>query len=226
MVIVLVILTLVVCLTIDVFRSRRARARAEVRPASQPVPSATTILERYFHPGHSWAMLEGSASVTVGVDDVARSFIGSVDGVEIAPKGADVRQGEPLVRLHRGARTLTLVAPLSGVLVETNSGLADHPSLLADSPFEKGWIARIAPANLALEIHNLLRGQLADRWREGVRAQLASWFAPKMGLVLQDGGQLADNFGELLSDQEWEELAEKLFLVESSEQSKFQSREG
>jgi glycine cleavage system H protein len=226
MVILLVILTLVVCLTIDVLRSRRASAKADVRRAAQTVPSATKILERYFHPGHSWAILEDSASVRVGVDDVARSFIGSVDGVEVVPKGADVRQGEPLVRLRRGARALTVVAPVSGVLVETNSGLTDHPSLLTDSPLDKGWIARIAPANLAIEIHNLLRGQLADRWRDGVRAQLAAWFAPKLGLVLQDGGQLADNFGELLNDQEWGELAEKLFLVEPSEQSKSQSREG
>jgi len=225
MVIVLVILTLIVCLGIDVLRSRRVRAEADLRSAGQSHPSATAVFERLFHPGHAWALIEGS-SVRVGMDEVARSFIGSVDGIEIAPKGSQVRQGEPLARLRHGSRILTLASPLSGVLLETNTGAADRPSLLSASPFEKGWIARIAPENLALETHNLLRGVLADRWRDSVRAQLVAWFAPRMGLVLQDGGELAENLGDLLSDPEWNELAANLFPLETSEQSKFQTHEG
>ncbi len=226
MVVILVILTLIVCLAIDYFRTRRAQVKEGVPPTVQPVPSATAILERFFHPGHSWALLDNPASATVGVDEVARGFIGAPDSVEVVPRGASVRQGEPLVKLRRGSRTLTLVAPLSGVLVETNPRLSDQPSLVNDSPYEKGWVAKIAPANLALEIHNLLRGPLADKWREGVQAQLASWFEPRLGLVLQDGGRIVANFSDLLTDKDWEELAESLFLVGPAEQSKIQTREG
>jgi len=226
MVVILVVLTLIVCLAVDLIRTRRAADKEEAATTVQPVPSATAILERYFHPGHTWAMLEGTASATVGVDDIARGFIGAPDSVEIAPQGASVRQGEPIVKLRRGSRTLSLVAPLSGVLVETNAGLSAKPALLKDSPYDKGWVAKIAPGNLALELHNLLRGPLAEKWREGVRAQLASWFAPKLGVVLQDGGQIVDNFSELLSDKDWEDLAESLFLVGPSERSKTKTSEG
>ncbi len=226
MVVILVVLTLIVCLAIDLIRSRRAAEGEAVPHAVRAVPSATAILERYYHPGHTWAMLEGTATATVGVDDIARGFIGTPDSVEIAPRGASLRQGEPIVKLRRGSRILALVAPLSGVLLETNSGLAARPSLLKDSPYDKGWVARIAPGNLALELHNLLRGPLAEKWREGVRAQLASWFAPRLGVVLQDGGQIVDNFSELLSDKDWDELAENLFLVGPTEQSKTQTPEG
>ncbi len=226
MVVILVILTLIVCLAIDFVRSRRAEESTAVRQPVSLVPSATAILERYFHPGHTWARLEGASSATVGVDDIARGFIGTPESIEIAAKGTTVRQGEAMVKLRRGSRTLSLVAPISGVLLETNPGLTARPSLLKESPFEKGWVAKIAPLNLALELHNLLRGPLADKWREGVRAQLASWFAPKLGFVLQDGGELVDNFSELLSDKDWEELAENLFLAGSSEQSNTQKREG
>ncbi len=226
MVVILVVLTLVVCLVIDLMRSRRAAASEAAPKAAKQAQSATAIVERYFHPGHTWAMLEGTASATVGIDDIARGFIGNPESIEITPQGSSVRQGEPIVKLRRGSRTLSLVAPLSGVLLETNKGLSAKPSLLKDSPFEKGWVARIAPGNLALELHNLLRGQLADKWREGVRAQLTAWFAPKLGVVLQDGGQIVDNFSDLLSDKDWEDLAENLFLVEPSEGSKTQSPEG
>ncbi len=226
MVVILVVLTLIICLAVDAMRSRRAEQSEAARRPVRPVSSETVILERYFHPGHTWAMIEGAAVATVGVDDIARGFIGSPDSVEVASPGVSVRQGEPMIKLRHGSKSLALVAPLSGVLIETNSGLTAKPSLLKDSPFEKGWVAKIAPANLALELHNLLKGSLADKWREGVRAQLAAWFAPKLGVVLQDGGQVVDNFSELLSDKDWEELAETLFLVGPSEQSKTHTREG
>jgi glycine cleavage system H protein len=226
MIVILVLLTLVVCLAVDALRTRGAGAKAEPAAAAHPMPSATAVLERYFHPGHSWVMLEGADSATVGADEITRALIGTPDSVEIAPKGAAVRQGEPLAKLRRGTRTLTLVSPLSGVLTDTNTRLSNKPSLLKDSPFEKGWVARIAPANFVLEIHSLLSGSLADRWREGVRAQITSWFTPKLGPVLQDGGQMIDNFSELLSDKDWQELAGSLFLVETSEQSKSLNREG
>lgn len=226
MVVILVFLTLLVCLAIDYIRTRHAQVESVPGPVAGSIPGSTTVLERYFHPGHSWALLESASLATVGVDEVARGFIGSLDRVEIVPQGTVVRQGEPLVKLHRGTRSLTLVAPLSGVLKETNSRLSAHPSLLGDSPFDKGWVARIIPANLALEIHNLMKGALAERWREGVRAQLASWFAPRLGLVMQDGGQMVDDYSDLLSDKDWRELAASLFLVEASDQSITSTREG
>ncbi len=226
MVVILVVLTLVVCLSIDYIRTRRAEAGEAPLRVHAAARSDTAILERYFHPGHTWAMLEGAGTVTMGVDDIARGFIGAPDAIEVVPTGTSVRQGEPIVKLRKGSRSLALVAPLSGVLTETNPDLQADPSILNNSPFERGWIAKIAPANLALELHNLLRGPLADKWRDGVRAQLAAWFAPRLGVVLQDGGQLVDNFSEHLSDSDWEELAASLFLVEPFERSTTHTREG
>lgn len=208
----LVILTVAVCIIVDILRRQRAKAPVTSlhRLADKAVPPEAVIPERFFHPGHSWALVEAVQPVTVGADDIAQRIIGNPDRIEVTARG-DVRQGEPFVTLHRGRRSITLAAPLSGVIQSVNPGLSADPSLLKQSPYEKGWIAKIVPSNLYVELRNLLKGALAERWREGVQAQIAALFAPQLGAVLQDGGQYIDNLGDLLSDQEWKALIRELF---------------
>ena len=210
MVVALVLMTFLACITIEVLRRRRAGTPA-VSPL--PVQPATQVFERYFHPSHSWAMVGDPKTVTVGVDDLVPRVIGKLDKVEIAKAGATVRQGEPLVTLHSGSRSLSLGSPLSGVVEEINPRLFAHPSLLTDSPFEKGWIAKLVPGNLSAEIRDLLNGSAARQWREAVQIQVASWFSPRLGTVLQDGGQWIDNVSSLLNDEEWRELTHALFFT-------------
>jgi len=213
MVIALVLMTLAVCIAIDFIRTRNAAHIRERRPAEKTLPSATQVFERYFHPGHSWAMMEGSKPVTLGADDIVQRFMARLDRVEVPEPGTEVRQGDPLVTFHQGKRSLTLVSPLSGTLTEVNDRLSSRPVLLRESPYDKGWVARIKPSNLQIELHNLLRGALAERWREGVQAQIAAWFSPRLGVVLQDGGQWIEDLGSLVQDDEWDSLAQTLFFV-------------
>ncbi len=216
MVVVLVLLTFLVFMTIDVVRRRRAKT-ATVSLSVQPMKE---VSERYFHPGHSWALVEDPRTVTVGIDDLVSRIVGKLDRIEIATTGAKLRQGEPLITLHSGSRSLSLGSPLSGVVEEINPSLSTQPSLLADSPFEKGWIAKLAPGNLTAEIRDLLNGSAARQWREAVQIQIASWFSPRLGTVLQDGGEWIGNMSNLLNDEQWKELTQALFPTGASIQSK------
>ncbi len=217
MVVVLVLITFLVCITIGFVRRHRAENRAS---SGMPVQSATEVAERYFHPSHSWALVKDRKSVIVGVDDLVPRIMGKVDQIEITPTGTTVRRGEPLVTLHSGSRSLSLGSPLSGVVEETNSGLLTHPSILADSPLEEGWIAKLAPRDLAAEIGDLLNGSRARQWREAVQIHVSSWFSPRLGTVLQDGGQWVDDIGSLVNDEEWRALTQVLFLTGPFQQSK------
>ena len=217
MVFALVLATFLVFIAIDIVRRRRTQAAAVSRLSVQPMEQ---VFERYFHPGHSWALVENPRTVTVGVDDLVPRVVGKLDRVEIATAGSSLRQGEPLVTLHSGSRSLSLGSPLSGVVEEVNPGLSAQPSLLADSPFEKGWIAKLAPGNLSGEIRDLLNGSAARQWREAAQIQIASWFSPRLGMVLQDGGEWIDNMSSLLNDEEWRELTQALFFTGPSKRSK------
>jgi glycine cleavage system H protein len=209
MVLLLVILTLAVCLGIDALR-KRGKA-AVVQPQAKRAPESTIVLERLFHPGHSWAQIGDAHTVTVGIDDFAQRFMGRVESVAVRQEGAVVHQGDALATLRHKGRQLTIVAPVSGVLVEANAEISARPGILNSSPYEQGWLAKIRPVQLETEIRNLLRGAVADRWREALQAQMASCFAPKLGMVLQDGGEWVDNLSDLLSDEEWEKQARALF---------------
>jgi glycine cleavage system H protein len=217
MVVALVLLTFLVFVTFDVVRRRRAERAAVSRVSGQPIKE---VLERYFYPGHSWALVTDPRSVTVGADDLVPRIVGKLDRIEIASTGATLRQGDPLVTLHSGSRSLSLGSPISGVVEEINPSLGAQPSLLADSPFENGWIAKLSPGNLSAEIRDLLNGSAARQWREAVQVQIASWFSPRLGMVLQDGGEWIDNMGSLLNDEEWRELIHTLFSTDPSTQSK------
>ncbi len=206
MVVVLVLLTFAVCVTIGALHRRKDASLVPGLPIAQ-------VLERYFHPGHSWAMVGDTGTVTVGVDDLVPRVVGKVDRIEIAAVGARLRQGEPLVTLHSGSRSLSLGSPLSGVVEEINTGLSANLALLADSPLEMGWIARLSPENLSAEVRDLLNGPAARQWREAVQIQVASLFSPRLGTVSQDGGQWVDDLSTLVNDEQWRELTKALFFT-------------
>jgi len=188
----------------------------KISPEIQAVPSvhhpvATTTIERYFHPGHSWVLAHSSEPVVVGVNDFSQRFIGRLDGIELPREGTFLRQGEAMVTLKHGDKSLTQVAPVSGVVVEVNHQLKNNPTTVNDSPLEKGWIAKISPRDLTLELRNLLRGVIADRWQESVRTLLVHWFSPQLGTVMQDGGRIVDNVSDLVDGKEWSSLVNDFF---------------
>ena len=211
MVIALFILMVVVLLTAEYFSiSKKIASGVLVSPASQRLISTESI-ERYFHRGHSWALVQPSRDVIVGVDEFTQRFIGKIDSVELPQVGSFVRQGDKMVTMIHGSKALSPVAPLTGTIVEVNPRLKTNPSSINDSPMEKGWIVRISPADLAMELRVLLKGIVADRWQEAVRAHLLHWFAPRVGPVMQDGGSLVDNISDVVSADEWRLLVDEFF---------------
>jgi len=219
MVLFLVLLTVVVCLGIDLMRTRKARLSAESRTIRDLGQGIARNFERLVHPGHTWVQIEDIRTVMVGIDDFAQRFMGNLDSVSIQGSGVMVQQGERLATLRHKGRELAVVAPVSGVLIETNLEVAKHPGIVNASPYKEGWLAKIRPSRLETEIRNLLKGVAAERWREGLQAQMASWLAPKLGMVLQDGGEWVDNLSDILTDERWQELARTLFPAVPPDQS-------
>ncbi|MBZ5497598.1 MAG: hypothetical protein LAP85_14440 [Acidobacteriia bacterium] len=220
MVAILALLALGIMLLIEIWRQRRRERREPglaLEPAKVGLPEGS--IERYLHPGHGWVLVHKPRLASVGVDDFAARFVGRLEAVEVRKPGTLVLQGEPLVTLRRGRRSLTLMSPLSGILMDVNTRLSSQPSLVNDSPYDQGWIARVSPARLDIDLMNLLKGPAVQRWRESIQERLSSWFAPRLGIVLQDGGQWSENMGELLNDEDWEELVKMLFPLHPSSKS-------
>ena len=211
MVIALFILMVVIFLTAEYFSLfKKISSRVEIN-SNLPLPVSAEIIERYFHRGHSWALVQSSKEVIAGVDDFSQRFIGKLDSIDLPRAGSVLRQGETMVTMKHGDKSLSSVAPVSGTVIEINSRLKDNPAIINDFPLEKGWIVKIAPYDLALELRILFKGVIADRWQEAVRAQLIHWFSPRFGTVMQDGGEIVDSVSDLVNDEEWHVLVNEFF---------------
>jgi glycine cleavage system H protein len=211
----LVLLTLAVFIILGLIKSSRrkaATAEAKLREA----PPGVTVIDRYFHPSHSWVLVSGREDVTVGADHFAQQVIGTITDVQLPLLGASVQQGQVYATLRKGEKVLPQVAPVSGTIIAVNEKLSSKPGMINDSPMENGWIAKIAPARLQLELRNLLKGAVADRWLDAVRSQVVQWFSSPAHPVLQDGGQMIDNVSDLMNNSEWEGFVQEFFSISTS----------
>jgi glycine cleavage system H protein len=107
-----------------------------------------------FHPDHAWVRQEGEIGI-IGISHYAQEQMGKIIYVELPEPGAEAAAGEPLGALESSKVTSDLMAPVSGEVVESNQALEEEPSLINDSPYEKGWITRIRLKDPA-EIDGLL----------------------------------------------------------------------
>jgi glycine cleavage system H protein len=111
----------------------------------------------YYHKEHFWAKVEGNA-VIVGTSDFAQKLAGQIVYVELPSRGKVLEQGKPCGSMESGKWVGRIYAPISGKVEATNEALEDTPELINESPYEKGWICKVAPSNLQEELKNLLTG--------------------------------------------------------------------
>lgn len=200
----LALTTVITLLLVDHFRRSR-----QTKTTEMPV-----LVKRYVHPGHSWVRETEDGDVLVGLDDFAQSLIGSIDGVELPRLLRKVEQGGAAWRVRHGSRSVPIVSPVSGRVIEKNEMVLTNPSLVNSSPYGDGWLLRIRPTRLSSQLHNLLTGKQSQQWLDAVRAQLGRFFSGTPALMYQDGGVLVTDLADRCSDEEWNRLVKEFFLVD------------
>jgi glycine cleavage system H lipoate-binding protein len=217
MVAIFFLLTVIIFLAIDYIIKKRESALAASQPVSvkQTGYKPTSIISGpYFHPTHSWAKVTDDV-VTVGIDEFTNKLIGRVQKLEIPKVGSYLQQGQTAWKLTRGRRELPQSSPVEGEVMEINSELLQNPAKINESPYKDGWILKIKPNALRQNLKNLLHGETAKNWLENARSQFVLRFADEVGPVCQDGGELIDNAGELLTDAEWNEVLKEFFMTDN-----------
>jgi glycine cleavage system H protein len=217
MVAIFFLLTVIIFLAIDYIIKKREGARAVSQPVSVKQTGykpASIVSGPYFHPTHSWATVTDDV-VTVGIDEFTNKLIGRVQKLEIPKVGSYLQQGQIAWKLTRGRRELPQSSPVEGEVVEINNELLQNPAKVNESPYKEGWILKIRPNALRQNLKNLLHGETAKNWLENARSQFVLRFADEVGPVCQDGGELIDNAGELLTDAEWNEVLKEFFMTDN-----------
>jgi glycine cleavage system H protein len=106
---------------------------------------------------HEWIRIEGKFG-WIGITDYAQSELGDVVFVEIPDTGTKVEKGKSFGTIEAVKAVSDLFAPVSGEIVESNPEVKDHPEVVNKDPYGKGWMVKIAIADLSqlntlLEVH-------------------------------------------------------------------------
>lgn len=102
--------------------------------------------ELKFAKSHEWIEAEG-ASRKVGISDFAQEQLGDIVFVEFPDEPKDVAAGDEVCIVESCKATSSVYAPVAGRIVEYNSGLADTPEKINESPFDEAWLFKIEPTD-------------------------------------------------------------------------------
>jgi len=109
----------------------------------------------YYDRDHNWARVEGNI-VTQGLSDFGQDLAGELVYVEVPRVGRKVEKGKPFMSMESGKWVGRVNAMVSGEIVEVNEELEWEPTLINESPYERGWLVRIEADDLS-ELEGYLR---------------------------------------------------------------------
>jgi glycine cleavage system H protein len=113
------------------------------------------VTDGYFYTKeHEWVKIEGKKA-KIGITDYAQHKLGDITFVEPPETGFSVKQFGALTGIESVKAASDIYSPISGKVTAVNADLEDHPELVNQSPYEKGWIAELDITD-ASETKNLL----------------------------------------------------------------------
>jgi glycine cleavage system H protein len=91
---------------------------------------------------HEWVRVEGDIAV-VGITNHAQDQLGDVVFVDLPSVGTDVKKGGEAAVVESVKAASDVYAPVTGEVVEVNSGLESEPGLVNDDAEGGGWFMKI-----------------------------------------------------------------------------------
>ena len=95
-----------------------------------------------YHPEHDWARVDGEEA-TFGITWYAQDQLGEVVFFDPPEVGASLTANEAYAEVESVKAVSDVIAPMSGEIVEVNTGLGDNPEAINDDPYGAGWMVRI-----------------------------------------------------------------------------------
>jgi glycine cleavage system H protein len=95
---------------------------------------------------HEWVSVSGSEG-TIGVTFFAQKELGDVVFVELPDVGRTLKAGEEIGTIESVKAVSEIYSPVTGEVVAVNGDLNDHPEIINQDPYVKGWILKVKLAD-------------------------------------------------------------------------------
>ena len=111
--------------------------------------------DRHYSKEHEWVLLESAGRALVGITEYAQEQLGDVVFVDLPDPGTRLDQFQKLGEIESVKAVSDMYSPMAGEVAEANQELIDHPELVNEDPYSKGWLVRLASVDSA-QLENLL----------------------------------------------------------------------
>ncbi len=93
---------------------------------------------------HEWVRKD-EEFVTIGITDHAQTMLGDLVYVELPEIESSFESGQECAVVESVKAAADVYCPVSGEVIEVNEALLEHPQLVNEDPYGKGWLFRIRP---------------------------------------------------------------------------------
>ena len=117
--------------------------------------------DRKYTKEHEWIILEGDSGSLVGITHYAQEQLGDVVYLDLPSAGTQLVQLDKLGEVESVKAVSDLFSPISGEVLEVNQDAMDHPELVNEDPYDRGWLLRIQASD-PKEFDSLLTAEEYD----------------------------------------------------------------
>ena len=93
-----------------------------------------------YHKEHTWIKVSGRKA-TVGITDYAQNALGDIVYIDLPEVDMDFEINSEIGEIESTKATSSIIAPLTGRVIEVNEDLSESPEIINEDPYGKGWIA-------------------------------------------------------------------------------------
>jgi glycine cleavage system H protein len=98
--------------------------------------------ELRYAPTHEWLFLK-DLTATVGISRFAVDQLTDLINIELPAVGTRLVRGKSFGEVESVKAVSDLYAPMSGEVTEVNTAVAENVQLLAEDPYELGWLIKV-----------------------------------------------------------------------------------
>lgn len=118
----------------------------------------------YYTKDHTWAKVEDDGTVTAGIDAYGGTAVGEIEFIDLPLEDDEFKAGDAFGSIESAKWVGGLNMPVSGTVIEVNQQIEDNLELLAEDPYDKGWMIKIKPSKLEADLAGLYHGDAVEQW--------------------------------------------------------------
>ncbi|MBU0692606.1 glycine cleavage system protein H [bacterium] len=168
---------------------------------------------RFFHPRHFWLQMLDQDRIRIGIDLIAASILGSIEGITLPEEGKRIERDAVCGGFIKGGRQFGIVSPITGVVIAVNESLTSWPNRLHLDPMEEGWLFEVRPEALHGELAHYRRGGKTWSWYVNEILKLDNRLArqlPEQALTQIDEDSLAEELQKSISEAAYTKLVQDI----------------